>query len=110
MKVLKVYCDVDEEVAYLSINHEQLCGVERSHFFVPTQYFTLRSRFISACFVGKAYRERHSRLPLPRLQHPRGEGEPSPNNHSARPRRVDVAAAGVTLVSDFPCMCGVLTF
>ncbi|EYC35012.1 hypothetical protein Y032_1194g3746 [Ancylostoma ceylanicum] len=46
-------------------------------------------------FVGAdaSYRERRSRVPLPRSQHACGAGEATLNIHGARPRRVDVAAA-----------------
>ncbi|EYB89052.1 hypothetical protein Y032_0237g3251 [Ancylostoma ceylanicum] len=53
--------------------------------------------------AGNWYRECQSRLPLLRPQHPRWADEATPNIHSARPRRVDVAAAGMAIVTDIPC-------
>ncbi|EYC35670.1 hypothetical protein Y032_1004g3364 [Ancylostoma ceylanicum] len=60
-------------------------------------------RFYIPAAPNRTYGERQSRLPLPRPQHSCGAGEPTPNIHSARPRRVDVAAAGVAVVIDGPC-------
>ncbi|EYC33056.1 hypothetical protein Y032_0002g578 [Ancylostoma ceylanicum] len=54
--------------------------------------------------------ERQSRLPLPLPLHPRGAGEATPNIHSASPRDVDDAAAGVAIVIDVSsCDCNMAT-
>ncbi|EYC08869.1 hypothetical protein Y032_0063g3405 [Ancylostoma ceylanicum] len=50
------------------------------------------------------YREHQSQLPLLRPLHLRGAVDATPNIHRARPHSVSVAAAGVVIVIDVPCI------